>query len=106
MKTIDLGKILFDQVDKLREDYPDINLYSDEDMKVSPEYNYFINAMKEACRQTLELATENVLVRKENYFDLSAEEQLSCIEVYLNEESDIPASGVIADKFSILNTIN
>ena len=65
MKTIDLGKILFDQVDKLREDYPDINLYSDEDMKVSPEYNYFINAMKEACRQTLELAAENAKTEME-----------------------------------------
>ena len=59
-KTINLEKILFNNIDKLRIDIPDNILFSNEAIKKSIEYNYFINAMREAVKQALELAAENL----------------------------------------------
>lgn len=75
MKTVNLEKILLK--------YPTFNNqggYSKE---------YVLQAMKEACRQTLELAAENSKVIFDNYDDF-----LNGNETY------------ITDKDSILNTIN
>ena len=85
-RKINLEEILFTEVDKMRKDFPDINLYSNEEMKNSPEWKYYMNAIKEACRQVLELAAENAKVIK-------------------NEHTSQILSNLI-DKQSILNTIN
>ena len=87
-RKINLEEILFTEVDKMREDFPDINLYSNEEMKNSPEWKYYMNAMKEACRQVLELADENSTIDFEGAFN-SYEEALDAKR-----------------KQSILNTIN
>lgn len=86
-RKVNLEEILFTEVDKMREDFPDINLYSNEEMKNSPEWRYYMNAMKEACRQVLELAAENADTK---YLPL------------LNSNESIE----VVDKQSILNTIN
>lgn len=78
-RKVNLEEILFAEVDKMRKDFPDINLYSNEEMKGSPEWNYYMDAMREACRQTLELAAENAEIHEELF---------------------------IVDKQSIINTIN
>lgn len=62
MKEINLEEILLKEIDKLREDFNDSDLYSSQEIKNSREFKYFINAMKEACKQTLELAAENAYV--------------------------------------------
>lgn len=58
-RKINLEEILFTEADKLRKDFPFLDLYSNKEMKESPEWKYFMSAMKEACRQILELAAEN-----------------------------------------------
>lgn len=58
-KKVNLEEILFANVNAAREEFPDEKWYTDEQMKESSEFKHFLNAMKEACRQTLELATEN-----------------------------------------------
>ena len=85
-RKINLKEILFTEVDKMREDFPDINLYSNEEMKNSPEWKYYMNAMKEACKQVLELASENAKVIKNEH----------TLQILSN----------LIDKQSILNTIN
>jgi len=89
MKTVNLEEILFAEIDKLRKDIPNTNLYSNEEVKNSEEYKYLISAMKEACKQTLKLAAENSKVIFDNYDDF-----LNGKETY------------ITDKDSILDTIN
>lgn len=59
MKEINLESILFNEIGKLRIAFPEENYYSEDDVKNSKEFTYFINAMKESCRQTLELAANN-----------------------------------------------
>lgn len=88
-RRVNLEKILFTETDKLRKDLPDIDLFSNEEMKESTEFKYFINAMKEACRQTLELAAENAETEKE-----------------MLPECGVLKSVGIVNKQSILNTIN
>lgn len=73
-------------MDKFRLSFPDENLYSTEQIKESLELPYFKAAMKEACRQTLELASEN--------FEIE----------YLGGNSDINDFRI--NKQSILDTIN
>ena len=68
-------------------------------------FNATINAMKEACRQTLELAAENAKVESKNYFEASKEELINGIDVYFNEIDDRPTNIHIVDKQSILDTI-
>ena len=58
-RKINLEEILLEEMDKFRLSFPDENLYSTEQIKESLELPYFKAAMKEACRQTLELAAEN-----------------------------------------------
>ena len=60
MKEIYLKEILFKEVNKFREKYNPINLYTNKEMENSVEFKFFIAAMKEACKQTLELAAEKV----------------------------------------------
>lgn len=62
------------------------------------------NAMKEACRQILELAAENAKVESKNYFEASKEELINGINVYFNE-IDVTIIHIV-DKQSILDTIN
>lgn len=62
-RRVNLEEILFAEANKLRKDNPKIDLYSNNEMKESPEFAYFISAMKEACRQTLELAAENAITK-------------------------------------------
>ena len=59
MKKINLEEILLEEMDKFRLSFPDENLYSTEQIKEFLELPYFKAAMKEACRQVLELAAEN-----------------------------------------------
>ena len=59
MKEVKLDEILFAELEKLREKYPKENFYSEKQIRESPEFVYFVNAMKEACRQALELAAAN-----------------------------------------------
>lgn len=86
---INLEEILFAEVDNFRKHYPNDNMYSNDEMKKTPEWPFFINAMKEACRQTLELAAENAETEKE----------------MLPECGVLKSVGVV-DKQSILDTIN
>lgn len=65
LRYINLEEIIFDMGDKLREAFPDTNFYSNEQMKVSPEFKFFKEAMKEACHQTLKLAAENAIAKIE-----------------------------------------
>ena len=60
MKDIILKEILFKEVDKFREKYNPKNLYTNQQIEDSDEFEFFISAMREACKQTLELAAENV----------------------------------------------
>ena len=60
-KKINLASILFAETDKLRKNSPRL-FYSNEKMKESPEWGYFMDAMKEACKQCLELAAENAVM--------------------------------------------
>ena len=60
MKEINLEEIFFSEFKKLKEAYPNENYYSEEETKSSVEFIYFISAMREACKQTLELAAEKV----------------------------------------------
>ena len=96
-RKINLEEILFKHLSKAREMFPNENWYSDEEIKNSPEFVFFINAMKEACFQTLELGAENA--------DLS----------YCENEWEVPEGTIntgdsqygyhYIDKQSILNTI-
>ena len=88
-KKINLELILFNEIGKLRIAFPEENYYSEDDVKNSKEFTYFINAMKEACRQTLELAAENAECEDGAIIDLGFE---------------IIAASV--NKQSILDTIN
>ena len=63
MKEVKLDEILFSELEKLRKKYPKENFYSEKQIRESPEFVYFVNAMKEACNQTLELAAENAYVQ-------------------------------------------
>ena len=58
MKDIILKEILFKEVDKFREKYNPKNLYTNQQIEDSDEFEFFISAMREACKQTLELAAE------------------------------------------------
>jgi hypothetical protein len=61
-KEVNLEEILLATMGKLREMQPDGDWYSDEETKNSPELPLFIEAMREACRQVLELASENASI--------------------------------------------
>lgn len=63
MKEVKLDEILFAELEKLRKKYPKENFYSEKQIRESPEFVYFVNAMKEACKQTLELAADNAYVQ-------------------------------------------
>lgn len=86
MKEINLEEILFSELKKLRSKHKRENYYSDKQIRESPEYEYFINAMKEACKQTLELAAENA----------EPEFSVDCV---------IVKGDIFIDKQSILETI-
>lgn len=86
---INLEEILLEEMDKFRLSFPDENLYSTEQIKESLELPYFKAAMKEACRQVLELAAENAETEKE----------------MLPECGVLKSVGVV-NKQSILDTIN
>ena len=88
-KKINLEEILLEEMDKFRLSFPDENLYSTEQIKESLELPYFKAAMKEACRQTLELAAEN-----------AKSVDIGC----LTDEGWVPYD--IIDRQSILDTIN
>ena len=88
-RKINLEEILLEEMDKFRLSFPDENLYSTEQIKESLELPYFKAAMKEACRQTLELAAENAETEKE----------------MLPECGVLKSVGVV-NKQSILDTIN
>ena len=62
MKEVNLEEILFSETNRFRNNHPNENIYTDEEMKSSPEFPYFMAAMSEACRQVLELASENAEV--------------------------------------------
>ena len=89
MKTVNLEEILLKQLAIARIKFPEEDYYNDEQVRESPEFEYFIGAMKEACRQTLELAAENAETEKE----------------ILPECGVLKSVGVV-DKQSILDTIN
>ena len=55
---IDLEAILNDHVEMLMREHPD-DYISIEDMKQDPAYATIMNAMLDACKQTLELAVKN-----------------------------------------------
>jgi len=60
MEKVNLNEILFTELNKLREDFPDENWLTNEEMSILPEFKCLRNAMKEACKQVLILAAENV----------------------------------------------
>ena len=99
-KKINLEEILLEEMDKFRLSFPDENLYSTEQIKESLELPYFKAAMKEACRQVLELAAENALVVSVPVF----------MNQILDENGNItgqfPQYGYSVDKQSILNTLD
>lgn len=59
-RKVNLKEIFFTEVNRYRENYPNDKIYTNEEMKNSPEFPYFISSMKEACRQTLKLAAEKI----------------------------------------------
>jgi hypothetical protein len=94
MNKVDLNKILFTEINRLKKDFPEENWYTDEELKTVPEAKYIKYAMKEACRQALELAAENAKTRIKT----------------ITEHEDPPYSrinkAIVVDKDSIINTIN
>ncbi len=60
MEKVNLDEILFTEFNKLREDFPEEDWLPNEEMTDFPEFKYVKNAMKEACKQVLILAVENV----------------------------------------------
>lgn len=66
-RKINLEEILFKHLSKAKEIHPNENWYSDEEIKNSPEFSIFKDAMKEACRQALELAAENAEIEERDY---------------------------------------
>ena len=63
MKEIYLKEILFKEVDKFRGKYSPENLYTNKEIEDSPALESIISAMKEACKQTLELAAETAYIQ-------------------------------------------
>lgn len=93
MKKVNLEKILFTKMDKMRVEFPDANWYSDEEIKASSEFKHFIEAMKQACKEVLELAAKNARTKYD--------EDSYCG----NTGSEYPPN-IIVNKQSILDTIN
>lgn len=60
MKKINLEEILFKELDKARKDHPKEKWIDDDVLKKSIQYPIFINIMKEAVQQALELAAEKI----------------------------------------------
>ena len=58
-------------------------------------------AQTEAYNKAIDDAAENAKTKRVMYFDLNAEEQASCEEIW-NEGCRVPSEGVIVDKESIL----
>jgi hypothetical protein len=66
MNKVDLNKILFTEINRLKKDFPEENWYTDEELETVPEAKYIKDAMKEACRQALKLAAENAEINYPN----------------------------------------
>ena len=73
----------------------------------NPDYtfNMIISAMKEACRQTLELASENAEVMTKEYFETTVEECLKGCEIWEDSGNNRPSFIALVDRESIINTI-
>ena len=93
MKEIDLKEILLKEVDKFRKKYNPTNLYTNQQIEDSKEFEFFISAMKEACKETLELAAENAKTRQ-------------MTELWSGQVYDDDPLPICVDKQSILDTIN
>ena len=57
---INLEEILLTELSKLIETFPEEDYCSIEEMKNSKEFPYLINAIKQSCKQALELAAKEV----------------------------------------------
>jgi hypothetical protein len=102
MRTINLEEILFAEVDKLRKERVNVRLVPNEKMKEYQEWEYFMNAMKEACRQTLELAAENTTICLNKYSHGIIKESINLGQEICTERQN---EYYECDKNSILNTI-
>ena len=93
MKVVKLDEILFSELETLRKKHPKENYYTEKQIRESPEFVYFINAMRIACKQTLVLAAENAkIINDPNSY---------CG----NTGSEYPAEQIVS-KQSILDLIN
>lgn len=102
VKTINLEDILLCQIDQLRVLNPDESLYSNEKMKKSVEWSYFMDAMKEACKQVLELAAERAVLT--HYIDGNISPRSKSI-INLNNGAENTGESIGVNKQSILDTI-
>lgn len=103
MKEINLEKILFKKLQQLREKHPKENYYTDEMIRKSPEYEYFIGVMKDACQQVLELAAESAKIELREYEINGTYTSESLGQEIMIDE---PNNYIGIDKQSILDVIN
>ncbi len=97
-RKINLEEILFKHLSKAKEILPNENWYSDEEIKNSPEFSFFKDAMKEACQQTLELVADNAECKLRN--------KIECSNFQLENGFVVGNYAIVINKQLILDTIN
>lgn len=62
-------------------------------------------AMMDLAERLLQVVGESAQLKRENYFDLTDDDKLICVDIW-EEGGSCPSEGVLIDKNSIINIIN
>jgi len=90
MKTLNLEEILRRHIDSLKDGSPTRNLLSSNEVFQNDLFDFFMNLMKDVCKETLYLAAENAKI-KENF---TVDDKAFVLNEY------------VINKQSIIDTIN